>query len=111
MTNVPGPEQPLYLAGAPVGRILAWVPQIAGMGVGISVLSYAGVLAMGVTTDSGVVADPWELVAGFEAEITALTADALAVRAGRPKRATVPPDPIPSQWSADDTKKRYGDGC
>jgi hypothetical protein len=55
-----------------VGRVLAWVPQIVGMGIGISVLSYAGAVTVGITTDSGVVADPWELVAGFEAELAAL---------------------------------------
>lgn len=81
MTNVPGPEQPLYLAGAPVGRILAWAPQIAGMGVGVSVLSYAGAVTVGVATDSGAVADPWDLIAGFETEMAALTAGALAARA------------------------------
>ncbi|MDS4042436.1 MAG: wax ester/triacylglycerol synthase family O-acyltransferase [Candidatus Competibacter sp.] len=79
MTNVPGPEQTLYLAGAPVGRVLAWVPQIAGMGIGVSVLSYAGAVTVGITTDSGVVADPWELVAGFEAEMALLAERALAV--------------------------------
>lgn len=72
MTNVPGPEEPLHLAGVPVGRVLAWVPQIAGIGIGVSVLSYAGSITVGVTTDSGVVADPWELVAGFEAELAEL---------------------------------------
>ncbi len=97
MTNVPGPEQPLYLAGAPVGRILAWVPQIAGMGVGVSVLSYAGGVTVGITTDSGVVADPWELVAGFEAEMAALTAGALAVREGWPTPTAVSFGPYPNQ--------------
>ena len=77
MTNVPGPEQPLFLAGAPLSRVLAWVPQIAGIGIGLSVLSYAGAVTLGVTTDSGVVADPWELVAGFEMELAELL-----VRAG-----------------------------
>lgn len=80
MTNVPGPERPLFLAGAPLGRVLAWVPQIAGMGIGLSVLSYAGAVTLGVTTDSGVVADPWELVAGFEAELARLLAGAGAGR-------------------------------
>ncbi|MBK8755354.1 MAG: wax ester/triacylglycerol synthase family O-acyltransferase [Candidatus Competibacteraceae bacterium] len=69
ITNVPGPEQPLYLSGAPLGRVLAWVPQISGIGIGVSVLSYAGSITVGVMTDSGVIADPWELVAGFEAEL------------------------------------------
>lgn len=72
MINVPGPEEPLYLAGVAVERVLAWVPQIAGIGIGVSVLSYAGSVTVGVTTDSGVVADPWELVAGFEAELAEL---------------------------------------
>lgn len=81
MTNVPGPERPLYLAGAPVARALAWVPQITGIGIGICVLSYAGAITVGVTTDSGVVADPWELVAGFEAEVAELKARAIALPA------------------------------
>ena len=56
------------------------MPQIAGMGIGLSVLSYAGAVTLGVTTDSGVVADPWELVAGFEAELARLLAGAGAGR-------------------------------
>lgn len=79
MTNVPGPEEPLSLAGAAVERILAWVPQIAGIGIGISVLSYAGAVTVGITSDSGVVADPWELIAGIEAEMAALRASAQAM--------------------------------
>lgn len=70
MTNVPGPEAPLYLAGAPLDRVLAWVPQITGIGIGVCVLSYAGSITVGIATDSGVIADPWELVAAFEAEMT-----------------------------------------
>ena len=76
MTNVPGPEEALYLAGAPVARGLAWVPQITGIGIGFCVLSYAGTVTIGVTTDSGVVADPGELVAGLELEIADLVARA-----------------------------------
>jgi WS/DGAT/MGAT family acyltransferase len=78
LTNVPGPEETLYLAGAPVARGLAWVPQITGIGVGFCVLSYVGAITVGVTTDSGVVAEPGELAAGFEAEIVEL-----ATRAGQ----------------------------
>jgi WS/DGAT/MGAT family acyltransferase len=70
MTNVPGPEYPLHLAGAPVERVLAWVPQITGIGIGVCVLSYAGAITVGIATDSGVIADPWELVAAFETEMT-----------------------------------------
>ena len=74
LTNVPGPEQMLYLANAPLVRVLAWVPQVTSIGIGICVLSYAGAITIGVTTDQGVVADPAELVAGLEAEIAELVA-------------------------------------
>ena len=74
LTNVPGPEEPLYLANAPVARVLAWVPQITSIGIGVCVLSYAGAVTIGVTTDQGVVADPEELVAELEAEIAELLA-------------------------------------
>lgn len=74
LTNVPGPEEPLYLANAPVTRVLAWVPQITSIGIGICVLSYAGAITIGVTTDQGVVDDPGELVAGIETEIAELVA-------------------------------------
>lgn len=89
MTNVPGPEQPLYLAGVPVGRVLAWAPQIVSIGVGVSLLSYAGSITMGVTTDSGVVADPWPLVAGFETELMELMELA---------QAKNPPDAVSPQF-------------
>ncbi|MFO1424993.1 MAG: wax ester/triacylglycerol synthase family O-acyltransferase [Candidatus Competibacteraceae bacterium] len=74
LTNVPGPEETLYLANAPVARVLAWVPQVTSIGIGVCVLSYAGAITIGVTTDQGVVAEPEELVAGIEAEIAELLA-------------------------------------
>ena len=76
LTNVPGPEEPLYLANAPVAQVLAWVPQVTSIGIGVCVLSYAGAITIGVTTDQGVVADPAELVAGLEMEIAELKARA-----------------------------------
>jgi diacylglycerol O-acyltransferase len=76
LTNVPGPEETLYLANVPVMRVLAWVPQITSIGIGVCVLSYAGAITIGVTTDRGVVAEPEELVAGLEAEIAELVARA-----------------------------------
>ncbi|MDG4549367.1 MAG: wax ester/triacylglycerol synthase family O-acyltransferase [Candidatus Contendobacter sp.] len=74
LTNVPGPEETLYLANAPVARVVAWVPQITSIGIGVCVLSYAGAITIGVTTDQGVVAEPEELAAGIEAEIAELLA-------------------------------------
>jgi len=49
-----------------------WVPQSARMGVGVSILSYAGQVTVGVSTDEGLVPDPEAIVAAFEAEVRAL---------------------------------------
>ena len=49
MTNVPGPQQPLYLAGARIDSMMFWVPQSGdiGMGVSITVLRREGSLRPG----------------------------------------------------------------
>ena len=41
-TNVPGPQQPLYLAGCMLRDIMFWVPQTGSIGIGLSILSYNG---------------------------------------------------------------------
>jgi WS/DGAT/MGAT family acyltransferase len=39
VTNVPGPAQPLYLAGCRISEQMFWVPQSGTIGMGISILS------------------------------------------------------------------------
>ena len=36
------PQQPLYLAGGRIGRLIFWVPQSGDIGLGLSILTYAG---------------------------------------------------------------------
>jgi WS/DGAT/MGAT family acyltransferase len=72
MTNVPGPRQPLFLAGAPLESMMFWVPQSARLGLGVSLLSYAGKVRIGVVSDAGLVRDPESIVARFEDEIRAM---------------------------------------
>jgi diacylglycerol O-acyltransferase len=74
MTNVRGPEERLYLAGAPLEALLAWVPKAGGLGIGVSILSYAGQVRLGVITDAGLVPEPEIIVAGFQDEFDALLA-------------------------------------
>lgn len=64
MTNVPGPKETLYLAGSKLLQPLVWAPQSGDIGVGISILSYAGTIQFCVVADDQV-ADPNELVEGF----------------------------------------------
>jgi WS/DGAT/MGAT family acyltransferase len=72
LTNVPGPREPLYLAGQKLDRVMFWVPQSGRLGLGISILSYAGGVMLGVATDEGLVPDPEKIVDGFEKEFKAL---------------------------------------
>jgi hypothetical protein len=72
LTNVPGPREPLYLGGRKIADVMFWVPQSGRLGMGISILSYAGGVMLGVATDEGLVPDPDKIVAGFEREFAAL---------------------------------------
>jgi diacylglycerol O-acyltransferase / wax synthase len=73
LTNVPGPRERLYLAGAPLRRVMFWVPQSGRLGLGVSILSYAGEVMVGVASDAGLVPDPQTIVDDFHAELEALT--------------------------------------
>lgn len=74
LTNVPGPREPLYLAGERLRRPMFWVPQSGRLGLGVSILSYAGEVVVGVASDAGLVPDPQTIVDSFHAEVEALTA-------------------------------------
>jgi WS/DGAT/MGAT family acyltransferase len=96
-TNVPGPQQKLYLAGAPLETIMAWVPKAGRVGLGISIISYDGDVRLGLAADAGLVPDPEALLAGFRREFDALRsrvpgvpedeADAPRVESGEAERA------------------------
>lgn len=51
ITNVPGPQLPLYLNGEKIHSIMAAAPIIDGMGLIISVLSYDGKITISPTSD------------------------------------------------------------
>jgi WS/DGAT/MGAT family acyltransferase len=72
MTNVPGPREEIYLAGKAMRSMMFWVPQSARLGLGVSILSYAGQVRLGVATDSGLVPDPHSIIEAFQEEMTAM---------------------------------------
>jgi diacylglycerol O-acyltransferase / wax synthase len=74
VTNVPGPREQLYLAGSPLRSFMFWVPTPAGLGLGISILSYRGEVTVGVATDAGLIPDPEAIVAAFLAEVEEMKA-------------------------------------
>ena len=72
MTNVPGPQHPLYFAGRRIVELDFWVPQSGGIGMGVSILSYDGRIQFGVITDAGLVPDPDRIVGRFADEFDKL---------------------------------------
>jgi len=68
LTSVPGPQQPLYLAGRRIRDVFFWVPQAGRVGLGLSICSYAGQVRLGVATDAGLVPDPQRIVDCFQEE-------------------------------------------
>jgi diacylglycerol O-acyltransferase / wax synthase len=72
LTNVPGPRQPLYLAGAPVKSAMFWVPAPGSLGMGLSIMSYNGQVNVGVQTDANLTPDPQVIVDGFYEEMAAM---------------------------------------
>jgi WS/DGAT/MGAT family acyltransferase len=65
MTNVPGPREPLVWCGEPVDGAMFWVPQSGRLGLGVSILSYAGSVRVGVASDENLVPDPQSIVDGY----------------------------------------------
>jgi hypothetical protein len=72
MTNVPGPQKPLYFAGREIDEIDFWVPQSGGIGMGLSILTYNAKVQFGLITDSGLVPDPDTVINKFRDEFEKL---------------------------------------
>jgi hypothetical protein len=58
VTNVPGPQFPLYLAGSPMTATFPLVPLWESHGVGIAMFSLLGKVNIGLNTDRDLIADP-----------------------------------------------------
>jgi diacylglycerol O-acyltransferase / wax synthase len=72
MTNVPGPREPLHFCGRTVNQVMFWVPQSGDIGVGVSILSYAGGVQFGLITDAKMCPDPEAIVERFAPEFEKL---------------------------------------
>ena len=73
VSNVPGPKEELRFAGKPLKDLMFWVPHPGPhLGLGISLISYAGNVSIGVRADTAVVSDPDELVGYIEDEFEAM---------------------------------------
>ncbi len=71
-TNVPGPQQPLYLAGCTLRDMMFWVPQTGSIGIGLSILSYRGQVHFGLIADARLIPDPDAVIRRFGEEFEKL---------------------------------------
>jgi WS/DGAT/MGAT family acyltransferase len=57
VTNVPGPQSPLYMLGAKMQSMIPQVPLLEGLGLGTALMSYNGRVCWGFTADYELVPD------------------------------------------------------
>ncbi len=72
MTNVPGPAEPVYLAGTRVRTALVWAPTSGHIGMSLSIFSYCREVTVGLMVDAALVPDPEQIVAGLDSELSTL---------------------------------------
>jgi len=72
LTNVPGPQQPLYLAGSRMKEMMFWVPQSGSVGLGISILSYNNKVFFGLISDYRLLPEPSAVISRFKSEFEKL---------------------------------------
>jgi diacylglycerol O-acyltransferase / wax synthase len=79
ISNVPGPDFPLYIAGSEMESMYPMGPIVHGQALNVTVVSYRGELFLGVIADKEVVPDADPLVAHMEKALSEMVA---AVDAG-----------------------------
>jgi hypothetical protein len=70
--SIPGPEAPLYLAGARLLEVYPVLPLIANEPLGVGGLSYAGTFAIGVVADQDACPDLDVFTAAMRDDLRAL---------------------------------------
>jgi diacylglycerol O-acyltransferase / wax synthase len=72
MTNVPGPRQPLSFCGSTLRQSMFWVPASGDIGLGVSILSYAGGVQFGLMADEHLCPEPQQVIDKFATQFEAL---------------------------------------
>jgi len=75
-TNVRGPAEPLFALGRRIVRIHPYVPIALRVRIGVAMLSYAGEVTFGITSDADAVPETDVLAKAIEREFPALLAAA-----------------------------------
>lgn len=72
VTNVPGPQLPLYLLASRMLEIHPMVPLLGTLGLGFALFSYGGTLSWGFAADWDLVPDLHDLVEATRAAFESL---------------------------------------
>ena len=72
MSNVPGPQFPLYMSGARMEGIYPISTIVDGVGLNMTMMSYNGNLDFGLVADREMVPDLWSLIGYLGEELETL---------------------------------------
>jgi diacylglycerol O-acyltransferase len=95
VTNVPGPQSPLYVLGHQLESMFPMVPLAENTALGVAIMSYNGQLNFGLNADYDALPDLEALADAFRASI-----EELVIEAGEPKPAGPPASTRPQARSA-----------
>lgn len=71
-TNVIGPGEPRYVAGAPIAGVVSWVPGSGKQSLGVCIFSFAGTVRVGFKADAATLPDVEKLVHAFDEDMDQL---------------------------------------
>lgn len=104
-TNVPGPDQPLFILGRPIREILPYVPIAERLRIGIAVFTYGGQATFGVTTDFATAPEATAFARFVTDEVGLLHDAGRPPRPSRTGRRRVPtPGPTVLEEATDDAE-------
>jgi hypothetical protein len=86
VTNIPGPQFPLYVLGRELEALYPMVPLAENTALGIAIMSYNGQLNFGLTADFDALPDVETLADELRSSTEEIVAAAGADTGGRPRR-------------------------
>jgi len=78
LSNVPGSREARFIAGARIKEQMFWVPQTGDLGLGLSIISYAGQIQFGLVGDAKLFPHPERIVNRFVSQIEMHRTDIVA---------------------------------
>jgi len=90
ISNVPGPREALFCAGARLEKLFPVSVVVDGVGLNMTVMSYRDHLDFGVVTDQGQIPDAWPFIEHLHTALDELQTVVDPGRAVRPRRRSAP---------------------